>query len=49
MKLGEKLVFGFAIVVTLGAVARGVMLARTPEPAMPRDYYELTQAGLREE
>lgn len=47
MKLGEKLVFGFAMVVTVAAVAKGVMQLRTTDPAMPRDYYEFSDAGVR--
>ena len=47
MKLGEKLVFGFAVVVMVAAVAKGVKFANTSDPHKPRDYYEWNEASLK--
>jgi cbb3-type cytochrome oxidase cytochrome c subunit len=46
LKLGEKLMFGFAALVAVAAVAKGIKQMRAHDPAKPRDYYEWTQAGL---
>lgn len=47
MKLGEKLMFGFAVVATVAAIAQGVNRMNTSERKKPRDYYEWTEAGLQ--
>lgn len=47
MKLGEKLVFGFAVLVAVAAVGKGVRQFGAAEPTRPRDYYEWTEAGLQ--
>lgn len=47
LKLGEKIVFGFAALVAVAAVGRGVVQLRATDPATPRDYYEWTEAGLQ--
>jgi cbb3-type cytochrome oxidase cytochrome c subunit len=44
LKLGEKLMFGFAAVVVVAALGKGVMTWRTT--TLPREYYEFTDAGL---
>lgn len=46
LKLGEKLMFGFAVLLGFAAIAKGVMQARSNDPAKPRDFYEWTEAGL---
>src|SRR5512145_54520 len=46
LKLGEKVMFGFAALIAVAAVAKGVKQMRSVEPHKPRDYYEWTQAGL---
>src|SRR5512134_3215170 len=46
LKLGEKLMFGFAALVAVAAIGKGVKQMRAHDPAKPRDYYEWTQAGL---
>jgi cbb3-type cytochrome oxidase cytochrome c subunit len=45
LKLGEKLMFGFAALVAVAAVGKGVMTTRGSPP--PREYYEWTEAGLQ--
>ncbi len=45
MKLGEKLMFGFAVVIAVLAVAKGVRYIS--EPRKPRDYYEWNAASLK--
>ena len=45
-KLGEKLMFGFAGLVAVAAVGKGLMQMQAHEPSKPRDYYEWTQPGL---
>jgi cbb3-type cytochrome oxidase cytochrome c subunit len=47
LKLGEKLMFGFAVLVAIAAVGKGVMQMRATEPGKPRDYYEWNDAGLQ--
>ena len=46
MKLGEKLMFGFAVLVAVAAVAKGVRQFTATEPAKPRNYYVWTEDGL---
>jgi len=46
LKLGEKLMFGFAVLLAVAAVAKGLKQMRAHEPGKPREYYEWTQAGL---
>ena len=46
LKLGEKLMFGFAVLVVAAALAKGLMQPRVSGPAQLRDYYEWTEAGL---
>ena len=46
LKLGEKLMFGFAVLVAVAAVGKGVKHMRALDPKKPRDYYEWTEAGL---
>jgi cbb3-type cytochrome oxidase cytochrome c subunit len=46
LKLGEKLMFGFAVLLAIAAVGKGIKQMRAHDPAKPRDYYEWTQAGL---
>lgn len=45
-KLGEKVLFGFAALLAVAALGRGLKQMQAHEPAKPRDYYEWTQAGL---
>lgn len=47
LKLGEKLMFGFAVLVAVAAVGKGFMQSRAANPAQVRDYYEWTGAGLK--
>ena len=47
MKLGEKLMFGFAVLVAVAAVAKGVRQFTATVPAKPRDYYTWTEDGLQ--
>jgi cbb3-type cytochrome oxidase cytochrome c subunit len=47
LKLGEKIVFGFALFVVVAAVGKGVMQSRAANPTPVRDYYEFTEAGLQ--
>ena len=47
MKLGEKLMFGFAVLVAVAAVAKGVRQFSASEPGKPRDYYVWTEEGLQ--
>ena len=46
MKLGEKLMFGFAVLVAVAAVGKGLRHISATEPGKPRNYYEWTEAGL---
>lgn len=46
MKLGEKLMFGFAGVLSIAGVARGLQVIQSDEPKKVRDYYEWTEEGL---
>ena len=46
MKLGEKLMFGFAVLVAVAAIGKGVRQFGDTEPAKPRNYYEWDEAGL---
>ena len=46
MKVGEKLMFGFAVLVAVAAVGKGYRQFSATEPSEPRDYYEWTEAGL---
>ena len=45
LKLGEKVVFGLAVLVAVAAVGKTVMQARVAGPAPVRDFYEWTEAG----
>ena len=47
MKFGEKLMFGFAVVIVAAAVFKGVKQVTTSDPKKPRDYYEWTDASLK--
>ena len=47
MKLGEKMMFGFAVLVAIAAVAKGVRHISTSDPKKPRDYYEWNEASLK--
>jgi len=47
MKLGEKLMFGFAGVLSVAGVARGIQVIQSDEPARVRDYYEWTETALK--
>jgi cbb3-type cytochrome oxidase cytochrome c subunit len=47
MKLGEKLMFGFAVLIAVAAVAKGVRQFIATEPRKPRDYYVWTEDGLQ--
>ena len=47
MKLGEKLMFGFAALIAVAAVGKGLRQINAMEPAKPRDYYEWTDDGLQ--
>ena len=47
LKLGEKLMFGFAVLVAVAAVAKGLRQFGATEPANPRDYYEWGAEGLQ--
>jgi len=44
LKLGEKVMFGMAVLVAVAAVGKTVMQARAP--AQVRDFYEWTPAGI---
>ena len=46
LKLGEKLMFGFAVLVVVAAVGKGVRQFGDTEPAKPRNYYEWDEVGL---
>ncbi len=46
MKLGEKLMFGFAVLVAIAAVAKGIRHVSESDPRKPRDYYEWNEASL---
>lgn len=46
LKLGEKLLFGFAALLAIAAIAKGVRQYQANDPAKPREYYEWSQAGL---
>ena len=46
MKLGEKLMFGFAVLIAVAAVAKGVRQFTATEPRKPRDFYVWTEDGL---
>lgn len=46
LKLGEKLMFGFAALLAVAAIGKGIKQMRAHEPSKPRDYYEWNQAGL---
>ena len=47
MKLGEKLMFGFAALIAVAAVAKGLRHISATEPTRPRNYYEWTEQGLQ--
>ncbi len=47
MKLGEKIVFGFAAVIVIAAVARGYQVITATEPSVPKHYYEWDETGLQ--
>ena len=47
LKLGEKVMFGLAVLVAFAAVGKTVMQARATGPAVARDFYEWTEAGLQ--
>jgi cbb3-type cytochrome oxidase cytochrome c subunit len=47
LKLGEKLMFGFAILVAVAAIGKGVKHMQAHDPKKPRNYYEWSDAGLR--
>ena len=46
MKLGEKLMFGFAILLTVAGVSKGIKQFKNTELREPRDYYEWTDGSL---
>jgi cbb3-type cytochrome oxidase cytochrome c subunit len=46
LKLGEKVMFGAAVLIAVAAVGKTVMQARATGPAQVRDFYEWTEAGL---
>lgn len=46
MKLGEKLMFGFAVLVAIAAVSKGIRHFNETDPRKPRNYYEWTEASL---
>lgn len=46
LKLGEKLMFGFAVLVAVAAVGKGIKQMRGLDPKKPRNYYEWSEAGL---
>jgi cbb3-type cytochrome oxidase cytochrome c subunit len=45
-KVGEKVVFGFALLVACSAIAMMIRHGQSHAPVKPRDYYDWTQAGL---
>lgn len=47
MKRGEKVVFGFTILIVFAGIAKGVKQLSTDVPKAPRDYYEWTGASLK--
>ena len=47
MKLGEKLMFGFAVLVAVAALAKGARHFTATAPAKPRDFYTWTEDGLQ--
>lgn len=48
LKPGEKVMFGFALLVVIAAVGKGVLQSRAANSAPPvRDYYEWTEDGLK--
>jgi cbb3-type cytochrome oxidase cytochrome c subunit len=46
LKLGEKVMFGIAVLVAVAAVGKAVLQARATGPKPVRDFYEWTEAGL---
>lgn len=46
MKRGEKVVFGLSLLIAVAAVGKGVRFLTAEEPHKPRNYYELSDAGL---
>lgn len=47
LKLGEKLMFGFAVLVAVAAVGKGLRHMSATEPSKPRNYYDWSEAGLQ--
>lgn len=48
LKLGEKVMFGVAVLVVIAAVGKGVMQSRAANSApQVRDFYEWSEAGLK--
>ena len=46
LKLGEKVMFGFTVLIAIAAVARGVRQVQSHDPVKPREYYEWNETGL---
>jgi len=46
LKLGEKVMFGAAVLVAVAAVGKAVVQASASGPKPVRDFYEWTEAGL---
>lgn len=46
MKLGEKLMFGFALLIAIAGVSKGVKQL-TSEPAKAKNYYEWNETALK--
>jgi cbb3-type cytochrome oxidase cytochrome c subunit len=45
MKLGEKIFFGFAVLLTIAGVSKGIKQFKNTELQEPRDFYEWTDAS----
>ena len=46
MKLGEKIMFGFVVLLTIAGVSKGIKQLRNTELREPRDYYEWTDSSM---
>ncbi|MDE0308515.1 MAG: cytochrome c [Acidiferrobacterales bacterium] len=47
MKLGEKIMFGFAIIVVIAAVGKGYRQFTAEDRPPPKNYYEFDEVGLQ--
>ena len=47
LKLGEKVMLALVVLIVIAAFGKTFMQARSGQPALVRDYYEWTDAGLK--